>query len=70
VSASNETKTDRQCVLDMVKRRYENRLTSEEIEELHKAIDGVLDMADALRLVKLKNSDEPFTLFIPYRMED
>ena len=34
MSTSDETKTDRQCMLDMVKQRYENRLTSEEMEDL------------------------------------
>jgi hypothetical protein len=69
VSDPNETKTNGQYLFNMVEHRYGNRLAPGEIDDVQKSVDGILQAADALRSVKLKNSDEPFIMFVPYRKE-
>ena len=67
MSATNRTESDSQCLFDMLKRRYDERLTPEELEEVKKGVAAIQQAADKLRAVKLANSDEPLALFVPYR---
>lgn len=69
MSDTSEAKTDGQYLFDMVNQRYGSRLAPSEIEDVQKSVDGILKAADALRSVKLENSDEPFIVFVPYRKE-
>ena len=66
---TSQSKGDTRFLCDMVKRRYGDRLTPEELEEVNKGIESIQKTADRLRSVKLENSDEPFALFVPYRKE-
>ena len=51
----------------LVRQRYGDRLTSGELDEVRKGVEGVVRTARALRAVKLENADEPFPPFTPYR---
>ena len=53
----------------LVSQRCGDRLTAAELAEVHKGIAGLATAAAALRAVRLENSIEPFTLFVPYRQE-
>jgi len=66
---NNEIDPDMESMFNIVKQRYGNRLTPEELEEVQKTVEGIRKMAAALRAVKLNNDDEPFTRFVPYREE-
>lgn len=55
---------------NIVKRLYGDRLTSEELDEVRKGVEGIVEAAESLRAVKLENGDEPFSVFVPYRKED
>ncbi|MDP7443682.1 MAG: hypothetical protein QGI87_04935 [Candidatus Bathyarchaeota archaeon] len=50
----------------MVKERYENLLSAEELEEVLKGVEGITKDAEALRSVKLGNNNEPFFIFKPF----
>ena len=55
--------------LDLVKQRYGSHLATEQWTEVHKGLEGILQVVQALRAVKLDNADEPGTIFVPYRQE-
>ena len=56
-------------LMDLVRRRYGDRLSAEQFEGVRKGVQGVVEGARALRAVVLKNTDEPFQPFAPFRSE-
>lgn len=67
MSDTNRAENDSKCLFKMLKRRYDERLNPEELEEVKKGVENIQQAAEKLRSVKLENSDEPFALFVPYR---
>ena len=67
MSDTSRTESDSQCLFDMLKRRYDERLNPQQLEEVKKGVAGIRQAVDKLRAVKLENSDEPLALFVPYR---
>ena len=61
--ASSEVET----LFTLVRQRYGDRLTPEQLEAVKKGVEGVVEMARALRAVRLGDSDEPMQPFVPYR---
>ncbi len=57
-------------LLELVKKRYGNRLTDEQIAEVEKQLKKNLETAESLRSVELENGDEPYNIFKPYRREE
>ncbi|HEV8533396.1 MAG TPA: hypothetical protein VGT00_18375 [Methylomirabilota bacterium] len=51
----------------LVVNRYGGRLTTEQLDEIKKMVEGQVEMARALRAVRLGNADEPFQAFTAYR---
>ena len=64
------SKTDVDALVELLKGRYGNRLTDEQLEELRKAVEGAVDRAAQMRSVPLANGDEPAFVFRPFRGED
>lgn len=62
--------TESEILFGMVRERYGDRLKDDELEEVRKGVDALVEAAESLRAVKLENGDEPFTTFAPYRGED
>jgi hypothetical protein len=56
-------------LFEMVRDRYGNRLSAEELKEVRKVVEGIAEAAEALRSVKLENGTEPFSIFKPYKKE-
>ena len=69
MSDSNAGESEVDVLFDMVRRRYGDRLSAEELEEVRKGVEGIVENAEALRAVKLDNRAEPFSVFAPYRKE-
>jgi len=69
MSDNVQTENDGKFLYDMLKRRYGERLTPEELEEVKKGVENMRKAADKLRSVKLQNCDEPPALIIPYRKD-
>ena len=67
MSDTNPAEKDSKFLFDMLKRRYDERLNPQELEEVKKGVANIQQAADKLRSVKLENSDEPYALFVPYR---
>ena len=59
-----------ELMFNVVRERYGDRLDDEQLEEVKKGVDGIFEAAESLRKIKLENSDEPFSSFVPYRKGD
>ena len=44
-------------------------MTTEQLDEIKKMVEGQVEAARALRAVRLNNADEPFKAFTAYRGE-
>ena len=53
----------------LVRQRYGDRLTAEQLEALRLAVEAIVDLAAAVRAVPLTNADEPLALFTPFRAD-
>jgi hypothetical protein len=53
--------------LALVRQRYGDRLTPEQLAELRRAVEAIVEQVAALRTVRLTNADEPLPRFIPFR---
>jgi len=67
--AMNNNESTREILSNLIQTRYGHLLTSQQLDEVKKGVENLLQMADTLSQVKLKNGDEPFSLFIPYRSQ-
>ena len=57
-------------LFNIVKERYGERLSEEELAEVRKGVDRIVEAAEKLREVRLENGDEPFFVFRPYRGDE
>ena len=53
----------------MLKRRFGNQLNTEQMDEVAKGAETTVDLSMALKEFQLDYSDEPPSLFQPYRKE-
>jgi hypothetical protein len=53
----------------LVANRYGDRLTTEQLDEIKRMVEGQVEAARALRAVRLSNADEPFQHFAAYRSD-
>ncbi len=67
MSDTNANETE--MLFNIVRERYGDRLSAEELEEVRKGVEGFAEVTQALRAQKLENGDEPFSTFVPYRKE-
>ena len=68
---SEPTKPDPEAdvLFDVVRQRYGDRLTSEQLDDVRKIVQVQVEAARALRSMRLTNADEPMQPFAPYRAE-
>ena len=57
------------ALFKIVRQRYGDRLTPEELDDVRKIVRAQVEAARALRPVRLTNGDEPMQSFAPYRQE-
>ncbi|MEE8354292.1 MAG: hypothetical protein V3S09_00560 [Candidatus Bathyarchaeia archaeon] len=67
---AEKSSKEAELLFEMVRNRYEDRLSAKELEEVRKGVDGIVEAAESLRSVKLGNGTEPFSIFKPYRKGD
>ncbi len=70
MSTGDASNNDSDALVQMIKIRYGDRLEPDELEEVRKGVEGMADLADALRASPLENGDEPFSVFIPYQPKE
>lgn len=51
------------ALLDIVRERYGKYLTADQLDEVRKDLESVVNMGERLRARKLNNSDEPDFVF-------
>lgn len=66
---SNEN-SESEHLFNIIKERYGERLSDEELAEVKKGVDRIVEAAEKLREIRLENGDEPFFVFRPYRGEE
>ena len=64
---TDESPKEAEFLFDIVRDRYGDLLSAEELKEVRKGVEGIAKAAEALRSVKLGNGTEPFSIFKPYR---
>lgn len=57
-------------LFSIIKERYGDRLSEDELAEVKKGVDRIVEAAEKLREVRLENGDEPFFVFRPYRGDE
>jgi len=57
-------------LMELVKERYGERLTEEQLEHVENSLKRVMETGKALRDTPLENSDEPYNVFKPYRRKE
>ncbi len=60
-----QTKREAEILYNLVEARYGDHCTLEELEEIRKGLDVILDSAKAMHAIKLENGDEPNQSFKP-----
>jgi hypothetical protein len=53
----------------LVKEKYGDKIEEDELDEVKKAVDRIVEASQELRKVELGNWDEPFSVFKPYRRD-
>ena len=59
-----------EMLFEIVKAKYGDRLTDEQLEEVRSGVEGAEGLAAELRRVRLTNAVEPSANFQPYRGAD
>ena len=57
------------ALFEIVRQRYGDRLTPEQLDEVRQIVQAQVEAARALRAMRLTNADEPMQPFAPYRAE-
>ncbi len=57
-------------LFNIIKERYGEGLSDDELAEVKKGVEKIMEAAEKLREVRLENGDEPFFVFRPYRGEE
>ena len=57
-------------LFSIIKERYGERLSEDELAEVKKGVDRIVEAAEKLREIRLENGDEPFFVFRPYRGDE
>jgi len=58
-----------ETLFSLVKEKYGDKIAPEELEEVKKAVERIVETSMELRKVELGNWDEPFSVFKPYRRD-
>ena len=68
----SDTVNDRESehLFSIIKERYGDRLTEEQLDEVRVGVNRLTEAAKALREIRLENWDEPFSVFRPFKGEE
>jgi hypothetical protein len=62
--------SEAETLFNLVKEKYGDKIAPDELEEVRKAVERIVETSTELREVELYNWDEPFSVFKPYRREE
>jgi Asp-tRNA(Asn)/Glu-tRNA(Gln) amidotransferase C subunit len=63
------TDSEKDHMYRRVKELYGDKLTEEQLEAIEASLDPMIKVLEQLRSVPLENSDEPYSVFKPYRKD-
>ncbi|NQT08394.1 hypothetical protein HQ586_04895 [Candidatus Bathyarchaeota archaeon] len=66
----SDESSESEHLFNIIKERYGERLSDEELAEVKKGVEKIVEAAEKLREIRLENGDEPFFVFKPYRGEE
>ena len=64
-----KSKSEKELMFDLIKTKYGDRLNGEQLEAVEKSLERIYAVIEELRSVPIENSDEPFSVFKPYRRD-
>ena len=62
--------SEAEILFELIRARYGDRLTPEQLEGVRRGVAAVVEQAAALRAVRLGNADEPVQRFVPFRADE
>lgn len=63
------TDSEKDHMFKRVKELYGDKLTEEQLAAIEASLDPMISVLEQLRSVPLENSDEPYSVFKPYRKD-
>ena len=69
MAETQDIRAEVEALFALVRERYGDRLTPEQLDGVKKGVEGIVTAARALRAVRLESSDEPMQPFVPYRAD-
>ena len=67
MGSEDKTLLEQELLFAVVKEKYGNLLSDEQLDEVRQSVLGLRGFTQALRSVPLSNDIEPFSTFRPYR---
>jgi len=61
--------SEAETLFTLVKEKHGDRIAPDELEEVRKAVERIVESSKELREFELGNWDEPFNVFKPYRRD-
>ena len=56
-------------MFERIKALYGDRLDEEQLATIEASLEPMIDILEKIRAVPLENSDEPYSIFKPYRKD-
>ena len=69
MAETEDIRAEVEALFALVRERYGDRLTLEQLDGVKKGVEGIVKAGRALRAVRLENSDAPMQPFVPYRAD-
>jgi hypothetical protein len=63
------SRTEKAFIFERVKALYGDRLDDEQLAAIEASLDPMIKVLEEIRKTPLLNSDEPYTVFKPYRKD-
>jgi hypothetical protein len=64
-----DNKNEKEYMFERVKTLYGDRLNEEQLAAVEASLDPIIDVLEEIRSFPLENSDEPYSVFKPYRKD-
>lgn len=63
------SKTEKELMFESIKKLYGDRLDKEQLAAIEATLDPMISVIEEIRGIPLENSDEPYSVFKPYRKD-
>ena len=70
MSETDRAAAEAGALFEVIRARYGSRLTPEQLAEVRKGVEAMVETAGALRAVRLANGEEPLDVAVPFRGDE